>query len=94
MYEIETGFVSHIMAYHEPKPILWLMDELQRVMCRTKQEMCDSSKIELNWCETKETLWPSLVVAQALGSHEPQIELWLTGEPLNRKSSMAVEAGE
>lgn len=29
MYEIETGFVAHIMAYHEPKPILWLMDELQ-----------------------------------------------------------------
>ncbi len=29
MYEIETGFVAQIMASHEPKPILWLMDELQ-----------------------------------------------------------------
>ncbi len=29
MYEIETGLVAHVMAYHEPHPILWLMDELQ-----------------------------------------------------------------
>lgn len=30
MYEIETGYVAHVMAYHEPKPILWLMDELEK----------------------------------------------------------------
>jgi len=67
---------------------------LHTLLLRIKRNICETNLLVSHWRETREALLPRLVVAHVPVLHEPKIELWLMGEPLNRKSSMDEEAVE
>ena len=54
-------------------------------LCCKKQETCDLSQLKLHRCETSRRPQPLFFSGHAPGYREPEIELWLMGEPENLK---------